>query len=165
MGDHLDFELSAMFNGLDESIKYPQKHKNSYSDSFQISKVTTKHFSKKKQKRKKSQSTLIYKSKDSDPTNPSSSEHNLSSFIIDDHIKNVVHSNNAALKNQMDLIIIGKKKKYKNIKPNHLIMSASNRNKSMSEYLRPRISTTIQSDYSILCSPSPPPNFDINAKL
>ena len=148
----LDFELSAMFNGMDESIKYPQKRKKSFSESFQIVRKTTKHFSKKRRrKRKQSQCTLIY--------DPSSTE--LGSFIIDDYFKNPSHSNNAALKNKMDSISIG------NTKKTHLVVNT--RNGSRSEFLMPRKSTTNESEphsfNSIVLEPTPSPKVHLDNDL
>ena len=150
----LDFELSAMFNGMDESIKYPQKRKKSFSESFQIVRKTTKHFSKKRRrKRKQSQSTFIY--------DPSSTE--LCSFIIDDYFQNPSHSNNAALKNKMDSISIG------NTKKTHLVVHTPTRNKSRSEFLMPRKSTTNESEphsfNSIVLEPTPSPKIHLDKDL
>ena len=162
---NLDFELSDLFNEMDECIKCPQncrKHNR---------------VSKKKRERQRSRSrshkASIYQCKHSDAFSPSMSKHELNSFVIDDYIQNVPHSeasNTAKLRNKMDLITIGKKKSVKKterIKPNRLL-TINHRNKSKS-VVAPQFSTTIQyespSFSAIILNPTPSSYIDLDADL
>merc|ERR1719461_272747 len=94
----LDFALSALFNGMDESLKYPQKRRKSFSESFSIAKVSRdRQYKKKKKVRRQSQCTEIYPSL-------SESSTNIGSCIIDDYIQPPTYSNNFALRSKMDCV-------------------------------------------------------------
>ena len=164
----LDFELSALFKEMDECIKCPQNCRKH-------NRVSNKKAKKRERQRSRSRShkASIYQCKHSDAFSPSMSKHELNSFVIDDYIQNVPHSeasNAAKLRNKMDLITIGKKKtvkKAERVKPNRLL-TINHRTKSKS-VVAPQISTTIQyespSFSAIILNPTPSSYTDLDAGL